>query len=138
MNKLKKMLCGSTIVALLIINFFLIVIIFIGFIIEANTMPKYSDKILYTSETYEYKNHHISVKVRNITDLDNANDIIRIGIEFYCDGRQISLFAQSFQSDAKDEYSVTFDEELFSIHINNNYDFDIVYKFDYDDIIKNF
>lgn len=136
MDKLKKMLCGSTIIALLIINIILIVVI-IGFIIEANTTPEYSDKILYASETYEYENHRISVKVRNITDLDNANDILRIGVEFYCDGRQISLFAQSFQSDAKDEYSVTFDEELFSIHINNNYDFDIVYKFNYDDVIKN-
>lgn len=142
MDKFKKILCGTTITALLIINVILIVII-IGLIIEANTTPKHSDEILYASEVYEYKEHKVSVKIRNVTDLDMVTNTLTIVAEFYCDGRKMSLFSKSFDSEAKDEYNVTFDEESFSIHINNNhttnlYDYDIIYQFNYDNVIKNF
>lgn len=130
------------IVSLLLVIVVLLVSMFITIIIEENQEPEYSNQILYSSDLHKYNDYELNVKIRDTREI-GASDrrlvwtvFVKIkdkksGIE-----RDLMLFSGDCSSTDKINYDVKWETDHYSISINNNSDFNMVYYFDYKDIVE--
>ncbi|MGN0632549.1 MAG: hypothetical protein ACI4JW_01625 [Oscillospiraceae bacterium] len=128
--------------SLLLVIVVLLVSMFITIIVQENQEPEYSNQILYSSDLHEYNDYELNVKIRDTREI-GASDrrsvwAVFVDIKDKNSGieRELMLFSGDCSSTDKINYDVKWETDYYSISINNNSDFNMVYYFDYKDIVE--